>query len=63
MELEKFFSNWPVDNVAAALVGDTEATFGDQGKVFELASVTKLLSAYAVLLAVEEGAFELDDAA
>ena len=62
MELEKFFSNWPVDNVAAALVGDTEATFGDQGKVFELASVTKLLSAYAVLLAVEEGAFELDDA-
>ena len=63
MELEKFFSNWPVDNVAAALVGDTEATFGDQDKVFELASVTKLLSAYAVLLAVEEGAFELDDAA
>lgn len=63
MELEKFFSNWPVDNVAAALVGGTEATFGDQGKVFELASVTKLLSAYAVLLAVEEGAFELDDAA
>ena len=62
MELEKFFSNWPVDNVAAALVGDTEATFGDQDKVFELASVTKLLSAYAVLLAVEEGAFELDDA-
>ena len=44
MELEKFFSNWPVDNVAAALVGDTEATFGDQDKVFELASVTKLLS-------------------
>lgn len=63
MQLEKFFQDWPVHNVAAALVGDTEAQFGDQNKVFELASVTKLLSAYAVLMAVEEGAFELDDAA
>ena len=61
MELEKFFSNWPVDNVAAALVGTREAALGDDTRVFELASVTKLLSAYAVLLAVEEGAFSLDD--
>lgn len=63
MQLEKFFQDWPVHNVAAALVGDTAAEFGDQNKIFELASVTKLLSAYAVLMAVEEGAFELDDAA
>ena len=35
-------------------------TYGDQDHVFELASVTKLLSAYAFLMAVEEGVFELD---
>ena len=61
MQLEKFFADWPVDNVAGALVGKRDASFGDTGRVFELASVTKLLSAYAVLLAVEEGAFSLDD--
>ena len=47
MQLEKFFQDWPVDNVAGALVGRQEASFGDTARVFELASVTKLLSAYA----------------
>ena len=61
MQLEKFFADWPVDNVAGALVGKRDASFGDTDRVFELASVTKLLSAYAVLLGVEEGAFSLDD--
>ena len=37
--------------------------FGDTGRIFELASVTKLLVAEAVLVAVEEGAVELDDPA
>ncbi|WP_301924951.1 serine hydrolase domain-containing protein [Corynebacterium glaucum] len=60
--LEQYLSKWPVDNVAAGLVGKHEAIFGDPDRVFELASVTKLLSAYGVLMAVEEGAFELDDA-
>ena len=46
----------------AGIVGKQEASTGDEDRVFELASVTKLLSAYAVLLAVEEGAFEFDDA-
>ena len=36
---------------------------GDGGRVFPLASVTKLLSAYGVLVAVEEGAVELDQPA
>ena len=63
MDLEQYFGDWPVDNVAAALVGGTDAEFGDTSRVFELASVTKLLSAYAFLMAVEEGAFELNDAA
>ncbi len=58
-------ADWPVDHVAAALItatGVTE-TFGDTGRVFPLASVTKLLVARAVLVAVEEGAVELDEPA
>lgn len=62
MDLSARFSSWPVDNLSAALVGPTEATFGDQDRVYELMSVTKLISAYSFLMAVEEGAFSLDDA-
>lgn len=58
-------ADWPVDHVAAALITPTGVaeTFGDTGRVFPLASVTKLLVARAVLVAVEEGAVELDDPA
>lgn len=58
--------DWPVENVAAAVVdraGRTRATAGDQDRVFRLASVTKLLTAYATLIAVEEGAVEWDQPA
>jgi CubicO group peptidase (beta-lactamase class C family) len=58
--------DWPVDHVAAAVVGadgEVRATAGDTDREFRLASVTKLLSAYAVLIAVEEGAIEWDDPA
>jgi CubicO group peptidase (beta-lactamase class C family) len=57
---------WPVGNAAAAVVkadGTVLGTRGDQAKVFPLASVTKLLTTYAVLIAVEEGAVELDEPA
>lgn len=62
---------WPVDNAAAAVVArpkpgatpEVLATYGDTGRVFELASVTKLLTAGAALMAVEEGAIELDEPA
>lgn len=56
--------NWPVDNAAAAVIaaGEVVATLGETQRSFELASVTKLLSAYGFLMAVEEGVFELDDA-
>ncbi|GAB3081768.1 serine hydrolase domain-containing protein [Corynebacterium aquatimens] len=37
-----------------------EWSTGDVNAVFELASVTKLLAAYACLMAVEEGVFELE---
>lgn len=53
--------DWPVDHLAAALVTpDGVDTQGDPHRVFELASVTKLLSAYGFLIAVEEGVFELN---
>lgn len=55
------FSLWDAPHVAAALIGgDTVAVIGDTDRVFELKSVTKLLSTYAFLVAVEEGVFELD---
>ncbi|MEC3952852.1 serine hydrolase domain-containing protein [Nocardia sp. CDC153] len=57
---------WPVRNAAVGVVVrgkgvvDTE---GDTARVFPLASVTKPLVAYGVLVAVEEGAIELDQPA
>ncbi len=53
--------DWPVDHVATACVtADGVDTCGDQERVFQLASVTKVLSAYGFLIAVEEGVFDLD---
>jgi CubicO group peptidase (beta-lactamase class C family) len=55
--------DWPVDHVGIAVVGADGAvlaTAGEPARVFRLASVTKLLSAYATLVAVEEGAVEWD---
>ncbi|MTE16183.1 serine hydrolase domain-containing protein [Nocardia aurantiaca] len=57
---------WPVRNAAAGVVVREKGvvdTEGDTTKVFPLASVTKPLVAYAVLVAVEEGAIELDQPA
>ena len=58
--------SWPVGAAAAAVVGPDGSvleTYGDQDKVFPLASVTKPLVALSVLVAVEEGALGLDDPA
>ena len=57
--------DWPVDSVSVAVVdsGGALATRGDEEKTYELASVTKLLVAFGALIAVEEGAIFLDDAA
>ncbi len=55
------FQNWPCDNVASTIISPSGyQSFGDPSRSFELASVTKLLSAYGFLIAVEEGIFELD---
>lgn len=56
---------WPVANRALAVVGPAGvlAVHGDQQRVFDLASVTKLLTAMACLVAVEEGTLDLDEPA
>ena len=65
MSVLESLAAWPVDHVSAAgITTDGVAeTFGDPDRVYPLASVTKLLVAEAILVAVEEGAVELDDAA
>jgi CubicO group peptidase (beta-lactamase class C family) len=57
---------WPVEAVAVAVIDASGAVVGSHGprdRPFQLASVTKLLSAYAVLLAAQEGVLEFDDPA
>lgn len=62
MSLEEL-AEWPVDNAAGALLRTdatrTVVTHGDVARKFELASVTKLLVAYGVLVAIEEEAVAL----
>lgn len=56
--------DWPVGHAAAAgVTRQAVATEGDDQRVYFLASVTKPLVAYAVLVALEEGAVELDQPA
>jgi CubicO group peptidase (beta-lactamase class C family) len=58
-------ADWPCRNAAAAVVGPSGvlAESGDVHRKFRLASVTKLLVARAIQVAVEEGVVELDAAA
>lgn len=63
MDSVRLIDEWPVDNAATAVVssaGDVLAGHGDTTRGFRLASVTKLLTAYAALIAIEEGVAELD---
>ena len=58
--------HWPVPTAAAAVVradGTLLGAHGPTGQRFALASVTKPLAAYAVLVAYEEGAIDLDEPA
>jgi len=58
--------SWPAENVSSAVIsadGAVLGTAGDQQRRFPLASVTKLLTAYAFQVALEEEAVALDDPA
>jgi CubicO group peptidase (beta-lactamase class C family) len=55
---------WPVGHAAVVVLhrGTIVGTRGDLDRVLRVASVTKLLAAWAVLIATEEGTVALDDA-
>jgi CubicO group peptidase (beta-lactamase class C family) len=54
-------ATWDVPNAAAAIFGPSGATdgYGDINRPFALASITKLFTGYATLLAIEEGVIHL----
>jgi CubicO group peptidase (beta-lactamase class C family) len=56
---------WPVPQAGVAVVGPegVRAVRGETRSPLRIASVSKVLTAYAVLIGVEEGAVELDDPA
>ncbi|MBW3578240.1 MAG: beta-lactamase family protein [Actinobacteria bacterium] len=57
--------DWPVGEAAVGVTNADAAleTVGPSGQVFPWASVTKLLTAYTVLIVVDQGAIGLDDPA
>jgi CubicO group peptidase (beta-lactamase class C family) len=54
---------WPCENVAVAVTGAVEAVHGEAERRFAWASVSKLATAVAMLVAAEEGVVDLDDPA
>jgi CubicO group peptidase (beta-lactamase class C family) len=70
VEALKRTAEWPVPSVAAAVLARTAdgsvsrvGEIGDTRARFRLASVSKLITTYAALVGVEEGAFALGDPA
>jgi CubicO group peptidase (beta-lactamase class C family) len=65
MQSLRLIDDWGASNAAAGVLrgGLALATYGDTSRCFALASVTKLLVAYAALVGVEEGTVDLDAAA
>jgi CubicO group peptidase (beta-lactamase class C family) len=63
VEALRQIEGWPCAHAAVAVAGRVEALHGDPGRVFRWASVTKLATAIAVLVAVEEGIVDLDEPA
>lgn len=63
MDAFTLLGDWPVDHLAAAVVGrdGTVVRHGDTGRRFPLASISKLLLGRAALVAVEEGIVTLDE--
>ena len=66
MDVLSEIENWPVNNAVSVVVdgqGAIAGQHGDTDRPYALASVTKLLSTYAFLIALEEGAIGLEDPA
>ncbi|MFM2077813.1 MAG: hypothetical protein RJA49_1703, partial [Actinomycetota bacterium] len=63
MEALRLTASWPVPHVAAAVVlpdGSIHAV-GETDRVFRIASLTKMLTGWATLIACEEGIVHLDE--
>jgi CubicO group peptidase (beta-lactamase class C family) len=65
MEALQRIDEWPAANAAAGVVRDAEvvALHGPHDRRFRWASVTKLVTALAALVAAEEGVIDLDEPA
>ena len=65
MEVLRQVEDWPATTVAVGVLrdGETLATHGPRDRVFRWASVTKLATALATLVAAEEGTVDLDEPA
>ena len=63
VEALRQIDRWPCEHAAAVVTGSTRARHGDAGRIFPWASVTKLASAVAMLVAAEEGIVDLDEPA
>lgn len=63
MSALELIAAWPVPRAAAAQItpGGEVETFGDPDQPFPLASITKLLTSMAALVAHEEGTLDLDE--
>ena len=65
MEVLAQVQSWPPETVAVGVLrdGNVVGTHGPRDRVFRWASVTKLVTAVAVLVAAEEGVVDLDEPA
>src|SRR5438445_4844262 len=65
MEALRQVDGWGAENAAVAVVGVAGelGLRGDRGRVYRIASVTKLMTTLASLVAAEEGAIDLDEPA
>jgi CubicO group peptidase (beta-lactamase class C family) len=63
VEALRQLDDWPCENVAAVVTGRAGAQRGDASRVYPWASVTKLATAVAMLVAAEEGIVDLDEPA
>jgi CubicO group peptidase (beta-lactamase class C family) len=63
MDALRQVEGWPSAHAAVAVAGRVDALHGDVDRIFAWASVTKLATAVAVLVAAEEGIVDLDEPA
>lgn len=63
MRAFELVKDWPVSIVAVAVIDHSENlhVYGDPNAEFRLASVSKLMTAWATLIAVEDGSVRLED--